>query len=123
MRIENYTFEEKQTALDEAHAIMNPERLKQIKTSCVEEMTIKNLINRIAAYASLYSISGKDHHYAQVQQTTAKVMSLVDKQSSVKVIKERNGKPTIIEWQGERFTFDSQSTFRGGVKRGKAHQT
>lgn len=45
--------------------------------------------------------------------------------SSVKVLNERKGIPTVIEWKGDRFTFDAGSTFRGGVQRGKrqTHKT
>ena len=86
-------------------------------------MEIKELLHTIATYASLHGVSGKQHHYDMVQEATAAVMKIVEDQSNVIVLKERKGRPTVIEWQGERFTYDSQSTFRGGVQRGKAHKT
>lgn len=35
----------------------------------------------------------------------------------VKILKQKKGVVTVIEWNGERYTYDSPSTFRGGVKR------
>ncbi|MFD1203568.1 hypothetical protein ACFQ38_00255 [Sporosarcina contaminans] len=41
------------------------------------------------------------------------------RRNQVIVLKERKGIPTVIEWNGDRYTFDAGTTFRGGVRRGK----
>lgn len=41
----------------------------------------------------------------------------------IKVTKFNKGEPTVIDWNGQRWVLDTQTTFRGGVKRGKNHET
>ena len=56
--------------------------------------------------------------YQQVMKTIEQLEE-EKKRNAVKVLKHRKGIPTVIEWCGDRFTFDAGSTFRGGVRRGK----
>lgn len=46
------------------------------------------------------------------------IQSLRNK-STVKIIKERNNRATVIEWNDERYVYQSDTTARGGVRRGK----
>lgn len=39
----------------------------------------------------------------------------------VSTLKERNGKPTVILWRGERFTWNAGTTARGGVGSKRVH--
>ena len=41
------------------------------------------------------------------------------KSNQVSIVKQKNGIPTVIEYNGERFTYDSPTTFRGGVQHRK----
>lgn len=46
-------------------------------------------------------------------------VNIINPTSEVTVLKERNGRATIIEYKGERYVYQSDSTARGGVGRGK----
>lgn len=56
-------------------------------------------------------------------EQTERVHELEDEnerlQSEIKVVKYRKGEPTVIDWNGERWIKDSQTTFKGGVVHGK----
>jgi len=41
----------------------------------------------------------------------------------IKVTKYRKGEPTVIDWNGERWIKDTQTTFKGGVQRGKQNKS
>lgn len=90
-------------------------------------MEIEDLLHTIAMYASLHGVSGKQHHYDKVKETIAEVMNLANQPTinEIKITKYKNGRPTVVDWNGERWVLDSQTTFRGGVQRGKkqAHKT
>lgn len=34
----------------------------------------------------------------------------------IKVVRWKNGRPTVIDWNGERWVYDPQTTFQGGGK-------
>lgn len=87
--------------------------------------SIESLLDRIIGFSLLYVQSGNFRHYARAQEAKSSLLNLLDKPSAeVKVVKVRNGIPSVIEFQGDRFTFDAGSTFRGGVRRGiKARKT
>lgn len=36
----------------------------------------------------------------------------------IKVTRWKKGRPTVINWNGERWVYDPQTTFRGGAKSG-----
>lgn len=87
-------------------------------------MSIENLLEKIIGHSLLYVQTGDHRHYAKAKDAEASIIKLVKSPpSEVLVVKEKKGIPTVIEWKGERFTFDSQSTFRGGVNRGKKPQS
>ena len=55
-------------------------------------------------------------------QEVMKVVNQLEEEkrrNQVTILKERKGIPTVIGWNGDRYTFDSGTTFRGGVRRGK----
>lgn len=41
----------------------------------------------------------------------------------ITVTKYKKGEPTVIDWNGERWIKDTQTTFKGGVQRGKQNKS
>lgn len=52
--------------------------------------------------------------YDEMKKENARLRS---EQSTVHIIKRRNGKPTVIGWNGERYVYQSDSSARGGKGR------
>lgn len=72
----------------------------------------------------LFSIRGMNkHHDNHITGLCIEIRQALSSESTVspavKIIKERNNRATVIEWNGDRYTFDPGTTFRGGVRRGK----
>lgn len=82
-------------------------------------MHIEKILERMIAFASLFLLTGSDRHYEKVQDSIAEVLKLADKPSTdeIKIVKYKNGKPSVIDWNGERWVFDPGTTFRGGAPR------
>lgn len=81
---------------------------------------INKLLDRLAASASLYTLTGKRSDYNKVQYLQAEIIQLKEKSESedFKVVKYRNGRPTVIDWNGERWVFEPTTAFKGGVQHG-----
>lgn len=83
-------------------------------------MTIEKLLDRIIGYSLLYVQTGDPKHYALVEDARAEInLRAAEPSSEVSVMKKRYGRPTVILWNGDRWTVNSESMFRGGTGRGK----
>lgn len=59
----------------------------------------------------------------QLNEENSRLREALSEQSTtVHVIKRRNGKATIIGWNGERYVYQSESSARGGVRHGKPNK-
>lgn len=99
---DDFTFDEKQNALDDAWGIMN-------------EVTNADQLRVI-----------KDTHRRRVRLSSESIDYLIEQAElaqELKIVKYKNGRPTVIDWNGERWVLDSQTTFKGGISNGKANKT
>lgn len=85
-------------------------------------MTIEGLLELIIGYSNLYVQTGKSEHYAKVMKAKAEVIKLSKlplDTDEIKVTKYTKGRPSVIDWNNERWIYDPQTTFKGGSQRGK----
>lgn len=77
-------------------------------------LSTDQLFSRYEGYAALYIQSGNEVHLSRAEEAKAEINSRIIPFS---IIKRKGKRITVIELDGERFVWDSGSTFRGGVKR------
>ena len=85
-------------------------------------MTIESLVERVIGYSALYVQSGRPEHYAVVTKTKAEIVRLSKlplDTDEIKVTKYTKGRPSVVDWNGERWIYDPQTTFKGGKKNGE----
>jgi len=80
------------------------------------ELSLQSLFTKYEGYAARYIQTGEASHLQIVEAVKVEIRKRV-MPTRVKVVKRRGERITAIEFEGERFTWDSGSTFRGGVKR------
>lgn len=88
-------------------------------------MTIESLLEIIIGYSNLYVQTGKPEHYAKVTNAKSEVIKLSKlplDTDEIKVAKFNKGRPSVIEWNNERWIYDPQTTFKGGNQRGNQVQ-
>lgn len=78
-------------------------------------MTTADRMERMNGLLEVVEITGMEE--VRLDSDDFKALIEQAQEEQVTILKNRKGIPTVIEYQGERFTYDSQSTFRGGVKR------
>lgn len=86
----------------------NAEKLKAIMKRSV------GLTDNEGCFADIVQLDVDD--YAWIIQQAERAIEL-EQSTTVHVIKRRNGKATIIGWNGERYVYQSESSARGGKGR------
>lgn len=77
-------------------------------------LSTDQLFSRYEGYAALYIQSGNEVHLSRAEEAKAEINSRI---IPFTIVKRKGKRTTVIELDGERFVWDSGSTFRGGVKR------
>ena len=98
------------------------------ETNAEKLKLIEEALGELETSTLLYFNTGIDRMFERVTEAKATVMRYVEElqeenarlrseSSTVHIIKRRNGKPTVIGWNGERYVYQSDSTARGGKGR------
>lgn len=86
----------------------------------------KTIIQRESFIETLHAVHFKELQGEKAENDRLKLkieelraMLRYAKSNSIKIIKERNNRATVIEYNGERYVYQSDTTARGGVRSGK----